>query len=126
MVDTLFMLAAVAAALVGGALVMLAFVCANEPLQRPEHTMLSDILRHYYVLPYNQSEIVNHSVDEDGFIVITWTDSDTMEQHSQRFRDQKIITETRIKGLFKVYLYNNGTTVSFIALDGVPLDTKQW
>lgn len=86
---------------------------------------LSEILRSFYVLPLEQSEIVTFYCNENGLITISWFGSGTGKRHCQEFDDQEIDTSerVRVKGQFSVETIE-GEVVSFIALDPVALQTE--
>lgn len=90
---------------------------------------LSEILNRYFVIPLNQSELVDYSKEyhpEHGeIIVITWADSDTLDRFRQEFLDQEVDLDLGkqidFKGLFRVTPIGDGGPVAFVALDTVSL-----
>ncbi len=93
---------------------------------------LSEILNRYFVLPLNQSELVDFWTEdrpEHGeIIVITWADSDTLDRYRQEFIDQEVNLDLgdviHFEGQFNVTPIGGDGPVTFIALDVVPLRPK--
>ena len=86
---------------------------------------LSEVLKRFYVLPLDQSEIVDFSLPEelsdDMAINVYWRDSDAFDEHNQYFNDQEIqLLDCPTGGFFVTDV--DGEMCGFIALDGVSLE----
>lgn len=85
--------------------------------------LLSEALSTFYVLPQGQSEIVDFFFHEanNATWCISWTDSETGEEHAEYFHDQEIQfgdPASVTRGEFFVINANEGESCPFIALDG--------
>ena len=89
--------------------------------------LLSEIVRRFFVLPLNHSEIASFGTEDHPglgeIIVLTWSDSATGLSYRQEFEDQAVEKDAE-RGLFCVTTID-GDHVAFIALDSVDLTNAE-